>query len=118
MELIRKIVVLRDFITDRTRDKANISYYYPIDVLLEIMKDLMSVKTENESFNKEVLATAIFKIDTALEYRDNLDDDNLDVQDYRDKSFEIMKNNALTASRYFIEAVNRYQPTIAGEQIS
>jgi hypothetical protein len=118
MALIKKIVVLRNLITDIPRNKSELSFYYPIDILLEIMKDLMSVLTESEDFNNEILDTAIFKIDIALEFKNEQNTDNLDINEYRDKAYGIMQTAAIRSYELFVNAVNKHRPTVAGQYIS
>ena len=57
MKLIGKLVTLKDVIQCTKRDKSDISYYYPVDTLLEIMKDLMTKFQRNylQTIQKKLL---------------------------------------------------------------
>ena len=120
MSLIKKIVILRDVILRTQRDKSDISFYYPVDTLLEIMIDLMSVKTDSEDFNKYVLDNPVDKIIRALEgtNKEKPENGNMNEEEYKDHVYYMLQEAAKWSYESFAQANQRFSPSIRGEQIS
>lgn len=96
MTLLTKIALLRDIILDTPRNKSDISFYYPIDTLLEIMIDLMSTKTDNENFNDYVLKNPVDKIRRALDRisEETPEGSNMTQEEYRDHVYKLLQDAA------------------------